>query len=274
MRGTLFVGNDVFSWCGIIPAHAGNTFPVFARRVHRRDHPRACGEHKITAGGASMEAGSSPRMRGTLSRAVNRVYGGGIIPAHAGNTLTSSSTVSVCWDHPRACGEHSIVGMSGVRARGSSPRMRGTLNQATGLDTMTGIIPAHAGNTIRNLTFYYALGDHPRACGEHSDVAIISGTLMGSSPRMRGTPFIFSPPSDENGIIPAHAGNTGTSKRSGNAYGDHPRACGEHGFGYDDFAAIPGSSPRMRGTLMNVNFADFIGGIIPAHAGNTHRKRL
>ena len=50
-----------------------------------------------------------------------------------------------------------------------------------------GIIPAYAGNTGLCSDFQCFSGDHPRVCGEHSDVAIISGTLMGSSPRMRGT---------------------------------------------------------------------------------------
>ena len=51
---------------------------------------------------------------------------------------------------------------------------------------------------------------------------------------------------------------------------DHPRACGEHldliiyGF------SLPGSSPRMRGTLDKVLDGAEFGGIIPAHAGNTY----
>ena len=51
---------------GIIPACAGNTPPPGFCTSPRRDHPRVCGEHLITAAGDSIDAGSSPRVRGTL----------------------------------------------------------------------------------------------------------------------------------------------------------------------------------------------------------------
>ena len=91
-----------------------------------------------------------------------------------------------------------------------------------------GIIPAHAGNTRVVSRSIAASRDHPRACGEHSDVAIISGTLIGSSPRMRGTPDSLNNSLNGVRIIPAHAGNTK----------DMPLHCDE----------LIGSSPRMRGT--------------------------
>ena len=71
------------------------------------------------------------------------------------------------------------------------------------------------------------------------------------------------------GIIPAYAGNT-KEYLGDDVYGrDHPRVCGEH---FDTVAALlryVGSSPRMRGTLVD-GFGKFeIFGIIPAYAGNT-----
>ena len=93
---------------GIIPAHAGNTGVTVAVSFGVRDHPRACGEHLSHWGIYGVSPGSSPRMRGTQTSIPSRPLTVGIIPAHAGNTCSSSISVNVCKDHPRACGEHSL----------------------------------------------------------------------------------------------------------------------------------------------------------------------
>ena len=55
----------------------------------------------------NYSTGSSPRMRGTLSDVGGEVVQLGIIPAHAGNTMSPDIIRRTRWDHPRACGEHS-----------------------------------------------------------------------------------------------------------------------------------------------------------------------
>ena len=126
MRGTPSGHIQTDTRLGIIPAYAGNTISHGVRYAGLRDHPRVCGEHKITAGGASTEAGSSPRMRGThLSAGASATYRG-IIPAYAGNTCAQSSGSMAAWDHPRVCGEHGVEAASELVGEGSSPRMRGT----------------------------------------------------------------------------------------------------------------------------------------------------
>ena len=45
-------------------------------------------------------------MRGTLSKREHRIILGGIIPAHAGNTVEHDAPADEKGDHPRACGEH------------------------------------------------------------------------------------------------------------------------------------------------------------------------
>ena len=91
----------------------------------------------------------------------------------------------------------------------------------------------------------------------------------GSSPRMRGTHGLYQYDNDKRGIIPAHAGNTPFVSLIRLLYWDHPRACGEHKGGTHTDSAAPGSSPRMRGTLITVIQDTGGTGIIPAHAGNT-----
>ena len=71
----------------IIPALAGNTRFTFPCRVRRRDHPRACGEHAIASRKSPVNAGSSPRLRGTRRQRPDVRQGEGIIPALAGNTM-------------------------------------------------------------------------------------------------------------------------------------------------------------------------------------------
>ena len=91
---------------GIIPALAGNTSDPFCKTSVRRDHPRACGEHKRSGRHRDGTPGSSPRLRGTRSPSPIGWWCGRIIPALAGNTPVSPLMSVILRDHPRACGEH------------------------------------------------------------------------------------------------------------------------------------------------------------------------
>ena len=51
-------------------------------------------------------AGSSPRMRGKLWNVTQITGFGGLIPAHAGKTLSFLDAYSEALAHPRACGEN------------------------------------------------------------------------------------------------------------------------------------------------------------------------
>ena len=167
MRGTRVAKIWILRAEGIIPAHAGNT----------------------TAYGKTDETdvGSSPRMRGTQHTFPSTDCSRGIIPAHAGNTALTSSRRMSAWDHPRACGEHFILIVTVFKSSGSSPRMRGTPLESRQNRRQAGIIPAHAGNTLRRRVSVRAVRDHPRACGEHRPRAPSRRDNPGSSPRMRGT---------------------------------------------------------------------------------------
>ena len=152
--------------------------------------------------------GSSPRVRGTLARA--RLRG---LPSV---------------DHPRVCGEHARKRSSGPCCGGSSPRVRGTRVLVVSVRLHEGIIPACAGNTRTALLQWLRLGDHPRVCGEHIAPGAVAMTLLGSSPRVRGTLSRLLRFTLRTGIIPACAGNTGWRFALLSWCGDHPRVCGEH----------------------------------------------
>ena len=135
---------------GIIPAHAGLTLLLFINRCVPRDHPRACGAHCCMAISESMYVGSSPRMRGSRLLTMLSRFASGIIPAHAGLTSIRYGRKFTARDHPRACGAHEKIYLRFKSGKGSSPRMRGSQCGATTSLSRIGIIPAHAGLTLKN----------------------------------------------------------------------------------------------------------------------------
>ena len=213
---------------GIIPAYAGNTKDYREHAPHVWDHPRVCGEHHMTSIMVHLNWGSSPRMRGTRCVQLRPCRQPGIIPAYAGNTMRCSARYYDSRDHPRVCGEHSVLLCFFEFGLGSSPRMRGTPSPPGRRVSGLGIIPAYAGNTPQAETSSARSRDHPRVCGEHCRGVPADLLGRGSSPRMRGTRIVSVSRPDKPGIIPAYAGNTVRLMRDRPNGRDHPRVCGEH----------------------------------------------
>ena len=213
--------------------------------------------------------GSSPRVRGTPVVFAAARAEHGIIPACAGNTTSPYAYVECSWDHPRVCGEHAVVRFRVNVPPGSSPRVRGTLVDGDFMQAEHGIIPACAGNTSAPTSSLTDTRDHPRVCGEHFKHYGVPLEPEGSSPRVRGTHYVFSDIGGKVGIIPACAGNTDYIVYIQAVDGDHPRVCGEHSLPPGDSPKTMGSSPRVRGTPLVMANQGKHDGIIPACAGNT-----
>ena len=269
MRGTQKRRGMLRRQDGIIPAYAGNTSTRTPSETVTRDHPRVCGEHPTPAQLTPVNAGSSPRMRGTHGRCRWCCEHSGIIPAYAGNTHTLYRYGMGDRDHPRVCGEHPCCRWRGDMGWGSSPRMRGTLIPSRLISGEIGIIPAYAGNTAIASATSLLVRDHPRVCGEHVSAMSLAVRLTGSSPRMRGTLRLPAVAVFDHGIIPAYAGNTRCCWPSCWCCRDHPRVCGEHMLRERRIVWQAGSSPRMRGTPFGRRLHFRPPGIIPAYAGNT-----
>ncbi len=188
VRGTRDGGKLCHGVFRIIPACAGNTAPAHPPRRASPDHPRVCGEHFGGMARPFVIRGSSPRVRGTPPAQVEAAAKARIIPACAGNTRRCRCTDARRTDHPRVCGEHYNSDGDVTKARGSSPRVRGTLW------------------TVRTRGMVKA--DHPRVCGEHEDCAVPCSLPRGSSPRVRGTLPGIGDRTGVERIIPACAGNT------------------------------------------------------------------
>ena len=88
-------------------------------------------------------------MRGSRRKVIHVKYVFGIIPAYAGLTEAREIEGIAVWDHPRVCGAHTLL-FSDIPSRpGSSPRMRGSLDDGYKAGRASGIIPAYAGLTQR-----------------------------------------------------------------------------------------------------------------------------
>ena len=189
MRGTLQVADGRHPGHRFIPAHAGNTSASAPNGRMSSVHPRACGEHLVRSRRRRDQAGSSPRMRGTLVLTTSLQHMQRFIPAHAGNTEPPFGCGWVLSVHPRACGEHPRSEAPPSPDNGSSPRMRGTRRVGVSTQRASRFIPAHAGNTGARYNGKAVRAVHPRACGEHEAVLVREVDQCGSSPRMRGTHF-------------------------------------------------------------------------------------
>ena len=71
---------------GLIPAHAGKTWPSYRPPSPTRAHPRSRGENAIDVDPTDVDDGSSPLTRGKHRGLLPVLQGHGLIPAHAGKT--------------------------------------------------------------------------------------------------------------------------------------------------------------------------------------------
>ncbi|KFI48490.1 hypothetical protein BBOU_0619 [Bifidobacterium boum] len=232
------------------------------------------GEHVVAPLFSISLPGSSPHARGTHSNPQTLHHKNGIIPACAGNTVSSNASLTYTWDHPRMRGEHVTAGHVSPAHSGSSPHARGTLGQSRHAVRHAGIIPACAGNTCATYWRPSTTRDHPRMRGEHAAEKSAESTAQGSSPHARGTRPLSEWAKGQAGIIPACAGNTSRWVNRRSTARDHPRMRGEHYQYLHVYRAFGGSSPHARGTLPCAGTVTATGGIIPACAGNTRTRTL
>ncbi len=268
VRGTAFShAMDVLE-IRIIPACAGNGWCCGWHLHHLSDHPRVCGERTLMATGSSKPRGSSPRVRGTADPAAGVPHVNRIIPACAGNGDSARKTRSPRADHPRVCGERQFVFHGDSVPFGSSPRVRGTACSGATMEYIRRIIPACAGNGRHGQAQHLRAADHPRVCGERTQGLEGRDQEGGSSPRVRGTAREQKGLTQQQRIIPACAGNGSTRWANTGTPTDHPRVCGERSTESKGGGLKPGSSPRVRGTVIEGGAFNARGRIIPACAGN------
>ena len=134
-----------------------------------------------------------------------------------------------------------------------------------------GLIPAHAGKTLRGWAPETIDAAHPRSRGENSNDHSTNMREDGSSPLTRGKQGITSQLAANNGLIPAHAGKTARSRPPRRRCRAHPRSRGENSGLRGRGPRIGGSSPLTRGKPRERGYIPTAEGLIPAHAGKTGR---
>ena len=153
---------------GLIPAHAGKTLPHALRRRKEPAHPRSRGENWLAGESWALEAGSSPLTRGKQHRVMLHEEVPGLIPAHAGKTITSMEVEIKGGAHPRSRGENCAEAGISTSMRGSSPLTRGKPHLEPAGRDRRGLIPAHAGKTSAVCCATVSVEAHPRSRGENT----------------------------------------------------------------------------------------------------------
>ena len=231
----------------IIPARAGFTRKELSGNRVTTDHPRSRGVYSWRTRAGIGRGGSSPLARGLRGVRVLAGLLRRIIPARAGFTSPSATTVPVGEDHPRSRGVYNESEQHDTFVSGSSPLARGLPDPAQNPGVEGRIIPARAGFTSRPRSTPPKRGDHPRSRGvyHHGE----SGTCgpEGSSPLARGLHARRLAELDRTRIIPARAGFTDNSiaRRRGRA--DHPRSRGVYSGDYGCITAPDRIIPARAG---------------------------
>ena len=149
MRGKVLVTYPATYRYGITPAYAGKRDYSRTRWNSIEDHPRVCGEKGLQQDKVEFHRGSPPRMRGKGCSRSSRVSGKGITPAYAGKSKTLRELAFVHGDHPRVCGEKSVLHMLPRDLSGSPPRMRGKDLLSFCQCRWHRITPAYAGKRLK-----------------------------------------------------------------------------------------------------------------------------
>ena len=166
MRGKVLLYERRKPRKGITPAYAGKSSTFCTKSVCFRDHPRLCGEKPKRFSALGQPLGSPPPMRGKDLLVVQPCTADGITPAYAGKSRFHFNLVSVDKDHPRLCGEKSLIVYRLDSQRGSPPPMRGKDPVFPFCSATYRITPAYAG---KSFIFFFRISreqDHPRLCGE------------------------------------------------------------------------------------------------------------
>ena len=155
------------------------------------------------------------------------------------------------------------------RRLGSPPPMRGKESRGFWNPWTSRITPAYAGKREKKSAMQSAGQDHPRLCGEKTEILFTHGCHLGSPPPMRGKGVQAAGILCKRGITPAYAGKSISAKNTSPRFKDHPRLCGEKVLFSNFFPQCQGSPPPMRGKASKQLKPFLKDRITPAYAGKS-----
>ena len=175
--------------------------------------------------------------------------------------------------YPRAGGGTADSRPLSIRASGLSPRRRGNPHGRRHGDGAQGPIPAQAGEPVGAGARRHQGLAYPRAGG--GTVASTEGTPRGKglSPRRRGNHRAREPCRNDQGPIPAQAGEPGPADGGRLACEAYPRAGGGTRAVNSKWVRRLGLSPRRRGNPCTARPWPSARGPIPAQAGEPRSTR-
>ena len=170
------------------------------------------------------------------------------------------------------CGGTAAAAYKAGRLRGLSPRVRGNPRSHPIPAKMAGSIPACAGEP-ESMALCNAAGRvYPRVCGGTVTAWADSLPPKGLSPRVRGNHDGQGACDDEDGSIPACAGEPHRTPIGRTTRRVYPRVCGGTGAFQPHQTGQGGLSPRVRGNRRPSRCAAIPTGSIPACAGEPLRR--
>ena len=189
------------------------------------------------------------------------------IPARAGEPCRRGRGPTSPGVHPRACGGARRRRRFRLEVEGPSPRVRGSHWRACRQPTMSGSIPARAGEPPSDTCAPRPIRVHPRACGGADNATSIRRSERGPSPRVRGSRAFDAATRDALRSIPARAGEPLSAAATAFVRAVHPRACGGAAPPRRQRPRTTGPSPRVRGSLNVTRVGETDDRSIPARAG-------
>ena len=209
-------------------------------------------------------------MRGKVSTIDTTPFTVGITPAYAGKRFRFERSQCRFWDHPRLCGEKIMSVMKLRNTSGSPPPMRGKVPSFLPVSAADGITPAYAGKRSRVDLCTTSSQDHPRLCGEKTEILFAHGCHLGSPPPMRGKAYRQKIRHHVLRITPAYAGKSIRRTTMRVLLRDHPRLCGEKFNCFAKFRRRLGSPPPMRGKAPSIHSEFGNSGDHPRLCGEKH----
>ena len=155
---------------------------------------------------------------------------------------------------------------------GRSPRARGRLALNAAMRIVSRSIPACAGETNPQRLKSSATKVDPRVRGGDHVMSYCRRGAGGRSPRARGRPQVSGSKINRCGSIPACAGETSSMPSAPNTIQVDPRVRGGDSRRSSPAPGARGRSPRARGRQAPRISRIFVGGSIPACAGETKKN--
>ncbi len=210
-----------------IPARTGEPAPAWSFLFETPVYPRAYGGTRRKRVSHVFLRGLSPRVRGNRLDAPMPRRQPRSIPARTGEPVRARRDAAQLGVYPRAYGGTSVGGVIAPVATGLSPRVRGNLSLATGVDKYRGSIPARTGEPLIVLVRHFC--------------------YRRLSPRVRGNPGRLAPSGRPTGSIPARTGEPQRRATLLTTLWVYPRAYGGTIAWWISRRAPNGLSPRVRG---------------------------